>query len=177
VLLDASMNVRWMLAPLMLTVACASSATKPTTSAAMATTAHNPTTTAGAGPSCVDPIKDAIAKGQLGDENGVPYVLPVVHALDIDGDGKPDLVLELDRDGTTVRYEIYKQEGDCTKPIGSLAVPGTLSLGRGTVHGMRVLEVEGLCNEGCCRQIAHEELAFDGSEWVIQRTWYEAKTC
>jgi hypothetical protein len=122
-------------------------------------------------------MKDAIEVGQLGDEKGVPYVMPIDLSLDLDGDGKPDRVLELDRDGTTVRYELYVQHGKCAEKVGSLAVPGTLSLGRGVVNGMRVLEVEGLCLEGCCRSIQHEELEYDGEKWVPRRSWYVPRNC
>jgi hypothetical protein len=174
-----------MVVPMVL-VACASSATRPASEYAAAKRAKIETPNASAARNappppekgaCTDAMKDAIASGQLGDEKGVPYVMPIDLSLDLDGDGMPDRVLELDRDGTTVRYELYVQHGKCAQKVGSLAVPGTLTLGRGVVNGMRVLEVEGLCMEGCCRSIQHEELIFDGEKWIPRRAWYVPKDC
>ncbi|MGZ3421797.1 MAG: hypothetical protein ACXVEF_27015 [Polyangiales bacterium] len=176
------MSSRWMMVFPMVLVACASSATKqqPSRYAAADAASKKASLVAAkpaAPPPCLDVEKDAVLSAGTADEKGVPYLKPIDLSLDLDGDGVPDRVLETDRDGTTVRYELYVQKGMCPKKIGSLAVPGTLSLGHGMVNGMRVLEVEGLCLEGCCRSIQHEELVFDGTKWVPRRSWYVPKIC
>lgn len=126
---------------------------------------------------CWDPVKHATVLDDLTDAKGVPYVMPFDLAIDLDGDGLPDPVLQVDRDDKNVRYELYVKHAGCAKHLGGMVIDGTLRAGTGFVNGMRVLEVDALCNDSCCPTTQHRELAYDGKSWATRRTWTTDRKC
>lgn len=126
---------------------------------------------------CWDARKHATIVREIVDESGAAYVMPEDLAFDLDDDGKPDPVLEVDRADGVTRYELYVQNGTCANHVGGLTVSGTIRLGRGSTKGLRNLELEAACESACCDELRHTELVFDGKGYVPGKIWTTPTSC
>jgi hypothetical protein len=119
------------------------------------------------GGACWNAIRHAPIIAETAAEDGTPYIAPIDLKIDLDGDGTPDPVVEVDRDGKNVRYELYVTRGQCARHLGTAKVEGTIKGVLGKANGMRTLEVIG---EGEGEQ-KHGELVFDGKHWSVTKRW------
>jgi hypothetical protein len=104
------------------------------------------------------------------DKDGRTVYEPPQLNFDLDGDGVDDPVLAADRDESTIQYDIYLNRGRCSRYTGGVRVEGTIVGVRGLSNGLRVLEVVGQCDEDCA-EVPHQELKFDGHDWVLGARW------
>lgn len=119
------------------------------------------------GGGCWNAVRHAPILAETSAEDGTPYIAPLAQHIDLNGDGMLDDVIEVDRDGKTVRYELYLSRGNCARHLGTVRVEGTIRGTLGTAHGMKTLEVVG-DGEG---ELKHGELMFDGKSWAIGKRW------
>lgn len=119
------------------------------------------------GGACWNAIRHAPILAETAAEDGTPYIAPVDLKIDLDGDGTPDPVVEVDRDGKTVRYELYVTRGNCARHLGTARVEGTIRGTLGKANGMKTLEVVG---DGV-GELKHGELVFDGKAWSVTKRW------
>ncbi len=122
---------------------------------------------------CWDATRHATITADTVAEDGTPYFAPHVLSIDLNADGAPDPVVEVDRDGNSVRYELYLNRGRCSQYLGTMRVGGTILGALGKANGMRTLEIVELCDgiERPCRDLEHTELAFDGKGWRPTKRW------
>jgi hypothetical protein len=120
------------------------------------------------GGGCWNAVRHAPIVAETIAEDGTPYIAPIAQKLDLNGDGLADDVIEVDRDGKNVRYELYLNKGNCSRHLGTVKVEGTI---RGVMttasHGMKMLEVIA-DGDG---ELKHSELAFDGKTWAVGKRW------
>jgi len=119
---------------------------------------------------CVDPKEHSERMNGTLDKDGRTVYEPPQLNFDLDGDGVDDPVLAADRDANTIRYEIYLSRGRCSRYTGGARTEGTIVGVRGLSNGLRVLEVVGQCDEDC-DEVPHQELKFDGRDWVLGARW------
>lgn len=119
------------------------------------------------GGACWNSVVHAPILAETVAEDGTPYIEPITQHLDLNGDGMLDDVILVDRDGKSVRYELYVNQGNCSRHVGTARVEGTIRGTLGTAHGMKTLEVIG---EGD-GELRHGELMFDGKSWSIGKRW------
>lgn len=151
---------------LSLTTACAARTT-PTTTAATPPQKVVAAASKPAPPPCLDAMRHAPIFAETTAEDGTPYIAPIDLKLDLDGDGTPDPVVEVDRDATSVRYELYLTRGKCARHLGTARVEGTIRGTLGKSYGLSTLEV---ASEGD-GELRHGELSFDGKKWSITKRW------
>jgi hypothetical protein len=121
---------------------------------------------------CWDAKRHATIHADTVAEDGTPYFAPHELPIDLNGDGVPDPVVEVDRDATSVRYELYVKRGNCSQHLGTVRVGGTILGPLGHANGLRTLEVVAMCEtERPCKDIEHTELMFDGNGWKPSKHW------
>jgi len=124
------------------------------------------------GGGCWDAQRHALVTAEMVATDGTPYFAPHELAIDLDGDGVLDPVVEVDRDGESVRYELYLKRGGCSEHLGTVRLGGTIVGPLGKANGFRTLEVAGLCDTaGPCKELVHSELTFDGKGWRATKHW------
>ena len=118
---------------------------------------------------CWNAVRHAPILAETSAEDGTPYIAPIALKIDLNGDGLADPVIEVDRDGKSVRYELYvtASSSRCAHHVGTARVDGVIQGTLGTAHGMKTLEVVG-DGEG---EKKHSELVFDGKTWSIAKRW------
>jgi len=119
---------------------------------------------------CWDAARHAMVMAETVADDGTPYFAPHELSIDLDGDGVPDPVVEVDRDGDSVRYELYLKRGSCSHHLGTVRLGGTILGPLGKANGLRTLEVVGLC-EPPCKDVEHTEIVFDGKGWRPAKQW------
>lgn len=119
------------------------------------------------GGGCWNAIKHAPIVAETTATDGTPYIAPIDLKIDLDGDGTADPVIEVDRDGTHVRYELYVTRGNCAHHLATVKVDGVIRGPLGKSNGLRTLEFS-TDEKGDQR---HGELAFNGKAWVVGKRW------
>ena len=121
---------------------------------------------------CWDATRHATITAETVAEDGTPYFAPHELPIDLNGDGVMDPVVEVDRDASSVRYELYVKRGNCSQHLGTVRVGGTILGPMGKANGLRTLEVVALCETGNnCKDVEHTELMFDGKGWRPAKQW------